>query len=389
MALWAATLGFLLDAMDVLLYVFAIPALRAEFHLSNRDAGMVSAFTLIASAAGGLAAGWLADRIGRRRTLIYTILLYSLASAGSATSQSLGQLLFWRSLVGLGLGGEWSAGAVLVAEWWPAAQRAKAIGVMQSGWALGYMAAAMLSGWILPRWGWRALFLAGVLPALLTILIRRHMEEPAAWRNRTGPPSAQLLLKAPWLGLTLRATGVASSVLLAYWGLFSWLPTYLAAPAAQGGAGLGIVASSRWLLTVQAGALAGYLAFGWLADRIGRRPAFLLYVLAAAALVPIYGTTRSEQLLFAMGPALGFFGSGYFSLFGAMLSELFPTAVRGLAVGFSYNFGRTLSAAAPWMVGAAADAAGYGQALLINSAFFVLAGALVFTLPETRQSRMA
>jgi MFS family permease len=389
MALWAATLGYMLDAMDVLLYVFAIPALRTEFQLSNREAGLVSAGTLIASAAGGLAAGWLADRIGRRRTLIYTILLYSFASAGSATSQSLIQLLFWRSLVGLGLGGEWSAGAVLVAESWPAEHRAKAIGVMQSGWAVGYMAAAGVSGFVLPQWGWRMLFLVGVLPALLTILIRRHVVEPDAWQNRTEPASPRLLLESPWFGLTLRATAAASSVLLAYWGLFSWLPTYLAAPVDQGGAGLGIVTGSRWLLTVQAGALAGYLSFGWLADRIGRRPAFLLYVLAAAALVPIYGTTRSEQLLFALGPALGFFGSGYFSLFGAMLSELFPTAVRGLGVGFSYNFGRTFSAAAPWIVGAAADAAGYGQALLINSAFFVLAGVLIFTLPETRQNRLA
>jgi MFS family permease len=155
MALWAAMLGFMLDAMDVLLYVFALQSIRAEFGLTNAQAGMVASVTLIASAVGGIGAGILADRIGRRRTLIYTILLYSLASGGAATSQTIAQLVFWRGLVGLGLGGEWSAGAVLVAESWPAKDRAKAIGFMQSGWALGYMLAAGVSAVILPRFGWR------------------------------------------------------------------------------------------------------------------------------------------------------------------------------------------------------------------------------------------
>ncbi|MEZ5354616.1 MAG: MFS transporter [Bryobacteraceae bacterium] len=383
MALWAAMFGYLLDAMDVLLYVFALPAIRAEFGLTNREAGLVSAATLVASAAGGIAAGWISDRIGRRRTLIYTILLYSLASAGSATASGLTHLLFWRALVGLGLGGEWSAGAVLVAESWPARHRAKAIGAMQSGWALGYMAAAAVSGFVLPRWGWRTLFLAGILPALLTLFIRRRVQEPVI-AVHSGSASPWMLLRAPWAGITVRATATATAVLLGYWGLFSWLPTYLSAPREAGGAGLGIVTGSRWLLLVQCGALAGYLSFGWAADRIGRRPAFLIYVLAAAMLVPIYGGTRSDALLFALGPAIGFFGSGYFSLFGAMLSELFPGGVRGIGVGFSYNFGRAVSAFAPWVVGAVADARGYGQALAINAGFFLLAGALVFTLPETR-----
>src|SRR5579884_1197583 len=155
----------MLDALDVLLYVFAVQTLRAEFHWSNAIAGLVSSATLIASAVGGIAAGMLADRIGRRRTLIYTILMYSFASAGSATSTGLISLLFWRALVGIGLGGEWSAGAVLVAETWPAEQRGRAVGLMQSGWAIGYMLAAGVTAVVLPRLGWRMLFLAGLLPA--------------------------------------------------------------------------------------------------------------------------------------------------------------------------------------------------------------------------------
>src|SRR5271165_7602481 len=171
LALWAAMLGYMLDALDVLLYVFAVQTLRAEFHWPAATAGLVSSATLIASAVGGIGAGILADRIGRTRTLVYTILLYSLGSAGSATSAGLWSLLAWRGVVGLGLGGEWSAGAVLVSETWPPEHRAKAIGVMQSGWAIGYMLAAGATALILPRFGWRVLFLIGILPAFLSIWI--------------------------------------------------------------------------------------------------------------------------------------------------------------------------------------------------------------------------
>jgi MFS family permease len=391
LALWAAMLGFLLDAMDVLLYVFAIQAIREEFGLTNAQAGLISGFTLVASSVGGVAAGVLSDRIGRRRTLIYTILLYSLASGGSATSASVAQLLVWRTLVGLGLGGEWSAGSVLVAETWPAQHRAKAIGFMQSGWALGYMAAAAVSAVILPRWGWRVLFLAGVLPALLTVLIRRKVSEPEIWLQRRARAPIGDLFRAPLVRKTYLATALATAVLLGYWGLFTWLPSFLAAGRAAGGAGLGAVSGSAWMLAVQAGALAGYLSFGWLADRFGRRPTFLAYVIGAAALVPVYGSApswaaeASGGVLLALGPLLGFFGSGYFSLFGAMLAELFPTELRGAGQGLCYNSGRALCAAAPFAVGALADAHGLGAALALNSCFFVLAAALIFTLPETRR----
>jgi len=391
MALWAAMFGFMLDAMDVLLYVFALQSIRAEFGLSNAQAGLISSATLIASAAGGIAAGVLSDRIGRRRMLIYTILLYSLASGGAATSRSLDQLIFWRSLVGLGLGGEWSAGAVLVAESWPAKHRAKAIGLMQSGWALGYMLAAGVSAVILPRFGWRMLFLAGLFPALLTLGIRRKVTEPEVWTKRTQRAPLRNLFRPPLGRRTLVATALATAVLFAYWGLFTWLPGFLSAPLAEGGAGLGIVRTSGWIFTMQIGSLAGYLAFGFLADRFGRRPAFLLYVIGAAIVTPIYGSlprwagAHAEIGLLALGPVVGFLGTGYFSLFGTLLAELFPTSVRGAGQGFCYNFGRALSAFAPCAVGAMADRSGLGSALALNSGFFLLAAVLIFALPETRR----
>ncbi len=387
LALWSAMFGFMLDAMDVLLYVFAIQTLRSEFSLSNAQAGLVSSIMLVTSAAGGIAAGILADRIGRRKMLIYTILLYSFASAGTALSSGLAGLLFWRALVGLGLGGEWSAGATLVAESWPAEHRAKAIGLMQSGWAFGYMLAAAVTAFVLPRYGWRALFLVGVLPALLTIPIRWKVKEPEVWLRSKSRGNVRDLFRPPLGRLTLLATALATATLFAYWGLFTWLPGFLAAPKSAGGAGLDIVRTSGWIFTMQIGALFGYLSFGYLADRFGRRPAFLGYVLTAAVLTPVYGSIPlwgSETLLLILGPVIGFVGTGFFALFGAMLAELYPTAVRGAGQGFTYNFGRGLSALAPFAVGAIADRSGFGMALALNSAFFLIAAALIFALPETR-----
>lgn len=391
--LFAAQAGYMLDAMDVLLFVFTINVLRAEFHLSAAQAGLVSSFTLAFSAGGGIVFGVLSDRIGRARTLIWSILIFSVASAGTALSWNLASLLFWRAMIGIGLGAEWSTGAVLVAETWPAEHRAKAVGIMQSGWALGYMLAAGMTAVILPRWGWRTLFLAGLFPAMLALLIRRQVEEPEIWKQRAlGNPVAESGLKQVFQGVlrrrTILASVLATCVLFAYWGLFTWIPGFLSAPAAKGGAGLTIVQTSGFVVPMQLGAFAGYVAFGWLADKLGRRPAFAFYVLAAAILTPVYGATRDARTLLLLGPAIGFFGTGFFSLFGAMLSELYPTRVRGAGLGFVYNIGRGCSALAPWTVGYFADHYGIGTSLGLNSAFFAMGALLVFTLPETKKAAL-
>jgi MFS family permease len=387
-------LGFMLDAMDVLLYVFALQTLRSEFGLSNAQAGAVGSATLLTSAAGGLLFGLLADRIGRKRCLIYTILLYSFASAGTASAGGLAGLLFWRALIGLGLGGEWSTGALLVAESWPAQHRGKAIGLMQSGWAVGYMLAAALSAVILPRFGWRVLFLTGILPALLTIAIRRRVSEPAVWKERRERVALTRLFKRPLGRRTLLATLLTTSVMFAYWGLFTWLPGFLSAPVQEGGVGLNIVRTSGWIIAVQAGSLAGYVSFGFLSDRVGRRPAFVVYMAGATVVAPLYGLvpalvpSHAGAALLLLGPFVGFFGAGYFSLFGAMLAELYPTSLRGAGQGFTYNAGRAAGALAPYVVGYAGDRAGIGAALAVNSAFYLLGALLIFTLPETKSTEL-
>jgi len=395
LALWAAMFGYMLDALDVLLYVFAVQTLRDQFHWSAATAGLVSSATLLTSAAGGIVAGFVADRIGRTRTLIYTILLYSFGSAGSATSTGIATLLAWRAVVGLGLGGAWSAGAVLVSESWPPENRAKAVGLMQSGWAIGYMLAAATTAVILPRYGWRALFLVGILPALLTVFIQRKVKEPEIWMKRTklGPVSS--LFRTPLAKRTFPAIALTTSVQFAYWGVATWLPGFLGSPKSQGGAGLDITRTSAWIFTMQLGAFVGYNCFGWMADRFGRRPAFFWYVLIAAILTPIYGLTprwagdQSETWLLVLGPCIGFCTTGFFALFGAMLAELYPTSIRGTAQGFVYNVGRATGALAPIAVGAIADREGIGAALALNSAFFLAASILIFTLPETKNTELA
>src|SRR5580698_2735472 len=174
----------MLDAMDVLLFVFAVNVVREQFQLSAQQAGLVSSSTLAFSELGGIGFGILSDRMGRAQSLLWSIGIYSVATAGTALSWNLASLLFWRALIGIGLGAEWSTGAVLVAETWPPEHRAKAVGIMQSGWALGYILAAGMTALILPRWGWRTLFLAGLFPALLALLIRRHVQEPEIWKRR-------------------------------------------------------------------------------------------------------------------------------------------------------------------------------------------------------------
>lgn len=388
-ALIAAGSGWMLDAMDVMLYAFALGAIRDEFGLSGAQAGALASVTLLSSAFGGIGFGILADRYGRARMLQIAILVYSFATALTATAGSVATLVLWRTVVGIGLGGEWSAGSVLVAETWPSAHRGKAIGIMQAGWAVGYMLAAGLAALVLPSFGWRPLFLVGVLPALLAFWIRRHVPEPPQWRP--GEPTTspfrgiREMFSGALLRRTLAATGVATFLMFAYWGLFTWVPSFLASPVEQGGAGMGLVRSTGWIIPMQIGALAGYLSFGFLADRFGRRPVFLVFVLSAAVLVPLYGAAATRPIvLMLLGPAIGFFGHGYFSVFGSMLAELYPTAIRATAQGLCYNSGRAVSALAPLTIGAIADAHGLGPALGTTALFFVGAGILMLFLPETK-----
>jgi MFS family permease len=237
---------------------------------------------------------------------------------------------------------------------------------------------------------WRWLFVLGVAPALLTLWIRRYVREPESWASKRqlaalAPNPYAVIFGPVLLRRSLLIIALGSAIQFANWGLFFWLPTFLARPVAQGGAGMGIVGSLPWIIPVQLGAYLGYLTFGFIADRIGRRRAFVLYTVAAAVLVPIYGQmARSPMVLLALGPLIGYFGYGYFSMFGGFVAELYPAAVRATGQGTTYNIGRMAGAVAPYTIGVIATqpGIGIGLALSVTSAFFLLSAALVFTLPD-------
>lgn len=377
--------------MDVLLYSFVLDDVRREFGVDDRTSGLLLALPLASSAVGGVLFGWLADRVGRTRALTASIAVYSLATAACGLSQSVAQLATFRLVLGLGMGGEWATGAALVAETWPAAHRGKAMGLMQSAWALGYAAAAALNAIVRPAWGWRGVFLAGVLPALLTLWIRRSVPESPLWTERALSPARQPLadlLRGPLVRLALIVAAMNAATMFAWWGLFTWIPAYLGRPVDQGGAGLSLLRTSTWIILMQAGMWVGYVSFGFLADRFGRRRTYVTYLLTAAVLVPVYGVAREPLVLLLLGPLVAFFGTGYFSGFGAVTAEIFPTRIRATAQGLTYNAGRGISALAPITVGALAGTWGLGAAFSVTSGAFLLAAALWYWIPETKGSRL-
>jgi len=427
-ALVASALGWMLDGMDVTLYSMVLPRLMREFQLSTSQAGFLASVTLVASAVGGILFGVLADRFGRRFALMTSIAVYSVFTAACGLSHSVVELAVYRALLGLGMGGEWATGAALVAETWKAEHRGKALGLMQSGFAVGYALAAVIAALVLPRWGWRNVFFVGLLPAFLTLWISRRVEESPMWllkragvwgsgfgirrfgfrgwgfgvRKERAPDSSceslspQTEARTPnpktrhpashggYAKAIVVALLMNSAALFGWWGLFTWIPSYLALPAAQGGLGMTITASSTWIVVMQAGMWLGYVSFGFASDRLGRKKTYIGYLLLATAMVPLYAHAHDAWMLLVLGPLLAFFGTGHFTGFGIITAEIFPTSIRASAMGLTYNFGRALSAAAPWAIGAVALRSGLGPAFWISGLAFLLAAALALALPETR-----
>ncbi len=407
-ALLAASLGWMLDSFDVMLYSLVLAAILTDLHLTKSTAGILGSVTLVAAAAGGLAFGLLADRFGRTRALIASVLLYAVFTAACGLAQNVVQLAVFRILLGLGMGGEWASGASLVSESFPAEHRGKALGLMQSSWAIGYALAALTAFLVMPIWGWRGVFFVGILPALVTLWMRRGVEEPAAWRAlqapRSGPvphedsaagavPPARRkgafafasLFRPPLLRLTLALTAMNACCLFAWWGFNLWVPAYLSLPLARGGIGLPAHSMTAIVIFMQLGMWLGYITFGGLADRFGRKPTYVAYLLTAAALMLLFGRLRSPILIFLLAPFLAFAATGYFTGFATVTAEIYETRIRSTAQGFTYNTGRIASAAAPFAVGSLAERHGLGAAFLLSAAAFLLAALLWFWIPETLQ----
>src|SRR6185295_8667984 len=342
-SLVAGGLGWMLDAMDVMLYSLVLSHLMRELGMGKATAGALNSLTLLASALGGILFGFYADRVGRTRALMLSILVYSVSSGACGLSTTVVQLGFFRFVLGLGMGGEWTTGAALIAESWPDRHRGKALALMQSSWAIGEIVAAGVVALVLPRWGWRAVFFVGVLPALFVFWIRRDVPESEVWLQkamRKEPTRLSVLWRPDLRRNGLVATAMNACAMFGYWGLFTWIPAYLSLPVAEGGRGLDLMKTTTWLVVMGVGKWFGYALFGFFADSLGRRRSYVVYLLVAAALVPLYGMATRPNTLLALGPLVAFFGTGYFSGFSALAAELFPTSVRATAMGLSYNIGR-------------------------------------------------
>ena len=387
----AGALGWMLDAMDVMLFSLVIGYLLREFSMDTRTAGFLNSLTLVASAIGGFLFGFLADRIGRTRALMLSILVYSFSSAACAFTHTAPQLAVFRFVLGLGMGGEWTTAAALIAETWRAEHRGKALGLMQSAYAIGEAFAALVVAVVLPTFGWRAVFLAGVLPALVVLWIRRKVPEPELWKARAQRPvrpKLSSLLRGETLRTGILATTMNAFAMFGYWGLFIWVPGYLSLPVEQGGRGLSLTKTTTFFLVLCGGKWLGYALFGFFADAYGRKRPYFAYLLIAALLVPIYGLVRTPFWLLVLGPLVGFFGIGFFSGFAAIASEIFPGDIRATAMGLSYNVGRGVSAVAPFTVGALAVHYGIGPAFVLQAGAYLIAAVLSLLLPETRGQQL-
>jgi MFS family permease len=388
---WACYGGWTLDGMDVQFYTFLIPTLMTRWSMSKAEAGVIAASTLVTSALGGWLTGILADRFGRVSMLKLTILWYSVFTALSGLTNSFDQLLVTRSLQGFGFGGEWTAGSVLVGEIVRARHRGKAVGTLQSGWAIGWGLAALFSTFaltLLPAdLGWRALFFLGATPGLLLLYIRRYVREPTLYLERSAPETRERLLAGAGrifsrelLRTTMLCSLLSTGALGGYYALMTWLPTYLRLER-----GLTVVSSGLYLGVIIVGALIGYLLGGYLTDLIGRRRNFLLYTLGSLVIVASYTHIRiSNETMLILGFPLGFCSVGVFSGIGPFFTELFPNGVRGSGQGFSYNAGRAVGAFFPALVGLLSSSMSLGRAIgVFASAAYGLLVVAAYCLPET------
>ena len=386
--------GYGVDAFDYYTLPLVTPILLSLWGVSKTEIGLIGTSTLISSAIGGWLAGILADRYGRVRILQLTILVFAIFTFACGLSQTPGQLMLARSLQGLGFGGEWAVGSVLIAEMIRPEYRGKAVGLVQSSWAIGWGAAVLISvalfSLLPPEWSWRVMFFLGVLPAFLIIFIRRSIKDPEVYVQtrsavQSGKSSANFLdiFKPRILPTTILASLMFTGMQGGYYAIGVWLPTFL-----KNERHLTVLGSGGYQAMFIVGAFIGYLTGAYLSDRLGRRMAFILFALGAGSLVVAYmllPITDSAMLL--LGFPLGFFMSGIFSGAGAFLSELFPNEIRGSGQGFCYNFGRGIGATFPAMVGLLSDQMHFSLATAIGvcaGTAYTLVVVAALVLPETR-----
>jgi MFS family permease len=391
---WSCFGGWALDALDVQMFSIALPALIAAFSLDKSQAGLIGSVTLVASALGGWIAGALSDRYGRVRILQITILWFSAFTFLCAFAQTATQFFILKGLQGIGFGGEWAAGAVLMAEMIRPEHRGKVMATVQSAWAIGWGGSVLiytvLFYWLPPDLAWRVMFGVGLLPALFLVYVRRAIPEPP--RKIVGAGASAVTAISPFgifspamIRLTLIGSLLGVGAHGGYYALMTWLPTFLKTERK-----LSVLSTGGYLAVIIVAFWCGCIASSQLIDRIGRRLNITLFAVCCVLTVVGYiflPLTNAQMLV--MGFPLGFFAAGIPASLGALFNELYPAGIRGTGVGFCYNFGRIASAAFPWLVGRMSETMPLGRAIGIDAALaYSLVVVAVLALPETKGKRL-
>jgi MFS family permease len=389
-ALIGSALGYAMDGFDLLILGFMLRAISSDLSLTAAQAASLVTATLIGAVLGGIGFGMLSDRIGRVRVLTWTIVVFAVFTGLCALAQGYYDLLFYRTMAGLGLGGEFGIGMALVAEAWPASKRARASSYVGLGWQLGVLGAAILTPLLLPTIGWRGMFAVGIFPAVAAYFIRYSLHEPGLFvektRNQPKGSALHLLVKdGATTKLSLGMVILCSVQNFGYYGVMIWLPNYLASRF-----GFALTQSAVWTMVTIAGMAAGIFCFGHIADRIGRRPAFFAYMFGAAVMVVLYSRLTDPTQLLIAGAVMGFFVNGMLGGYGALISELFPTAARATAQNVLFNIGRAVGGFGPVVVGAIAGLYGFETAIALLSLLYILdILAMWLLIPERRGAALS
>jgi MFS family permease len=370
-ALVASALGYAMDGFDLLILGFMLGDISKDLALTPAQSGSLVTMTLVGAVLGGIGFGMASDRFGRIRVLTWTILIFAVFTGLCALAQGYWDLLAYRTLAGLGLGGEFGIGMALVAEAWPASKRARASSYVGLGWQAGVLAAGLATVFLKPYIGWRGMFVLGLLPALVSFVMRRSVGEPQGFIEKieaNAQSSLGLLVKD---GATAR-TSFGLFILCAvqnfgYYGLMIWMPNYLSAKL-----GFGLTKSVTWTLVTVLGMAFGIWLFGQLADRVGRRPIFSIFMIGAAAMALVYSRLEGEQALLIGGAALGMFVNGMLGGYGALMSELYPTEARATAQNVLFNLGRGVGGFGPVVMLALASSYSFSAAITVLALIYIV-----------------